>query len=162
MENKLKNLLITSALILSFLGTSAMATESHEQTLQHEFRFEIRDKIRDKIENHKDEIRDKITEIREKIKEYKNDTPECKGDCSVGEPEPEPEPETPVNPANPTPNLPGKGDRDRSEAPVKAQHWTGTCERRADGKIYVHTAFLRNQEIAHRQCRERIEAQENN
>lgn len=65
-------------------------------------------------------------------------------------------------PPKETPNLPGKGDRDRSEAPVEAQHWTGTCERRDDGKIYVHTAFMRNQEIAHRQCRERIEAQENN
>ena len=88
--------------------------------------------------------------------------------------DPEPTPEEPVDPVDPVdptdpvdpapvapvvPNFEfGKGDAE--QAPYVAQHWTGTCERRADGKIYVHTAFGRNQEIAHAQCKAKVLSEE--
>lgn len=42
-------------------------------------------------------------------------------------------------------------------APYKAQHWTGVCEYLPDGRLLVHTAFLRNPQIAAEQCREWLE-----
>ncbi len=42
-------------------------------------------------------------------------------------------------------------------APYEAQHWTGVCEYLPDGRLLVHTAFLRNPQIAAEQCREWLE-----
>jgi len=42
-------------------------------------------------------------------------------------------------------------------APYVAQHWTGVCEYLPDGRLLVHTAFLRNPQIAAEQCREWLE-----
>lgn len=95
----------------------------------------------------------------DKSKDHSDDENTCRGDCGNGGESEEPETEVPVKPT-PTPKTPDSDGPDRSEDPVEAQHWTGTCERMPDGRILVHTAFLRNQEIAHRQCKERIEALE--
>lgn len=45
-------------------------------------------------------------------------------------------------------------------APYEAQHWTGVCEYLPDGRLLVHTAFLRNPQIAAEQCREWLEERE--
>ena len=73
------------------------------------------------------------------------------------EPEPEPESEPPTPPAPPAPVTPiNLGNGSETPTPYIQQHWTGVCERRSDGRIYTHTAFLRDRETAHRQCLEKI------
>lgn len=51
-------------------------------------------------------------------------------------------------------------DKGKPETPYEAQHWTGVCEYLPDGRILVHTAFLRNPQIAAEQCREWLEGRE--
>lgn len=48
-------------------------------------------------------------------------------------------------------------DKGKPETPYEAQHWTGVCEYLPDGRLLVHTAFLRNPQIAAQQCREWLE-----
>ena len=58
-------------------------------------------------------------------------------------------------PAKPAPTVEfGSGN---PTAPYVAQHWTGVCEYLPDGRLLVHTAFLRNPQIAAEQCREWLE-----
>lgn len=69
---------------------------------------------------------------------------------AIGPEKPPEKPPAPVETRQPT-------DKGKPEAPYKAQHWTGVCEYLPDGRLLVHTAFLRNPQIAAEQCREWLE-----
>lgn len=67
------------------------------------------------------------------------------------------EPDKPTQPEKP-PRQPA--DKGNPYTPQEPQHWTGVCEYLPDGRLLVHTAFLRNPQIAAQQCREWLEERE--
>lgn len=73
----------------------------------------------------------------------------CKGGC--GQETPDPKPEPPAKPRQPA-------DKGNPYDTPEPQHWTGVCEYLPDGRILVHTAFLRDPQTAAIQCRQRLEA----